>query len=326
MYEKWKKAVIHLECATDSIHYTDQIKRQNELLERFNNGWISGEEYLEGKKIKSRDIRFHGTAIFVSHNEKLYLLTARHVLFDGISAAREHKAALERLQEDFHFDYQRKEAELQEDALDTIYKIIFRVPSLDEVLSDEKSNDREYLMNLSAGTTNSRSYTFSSPELDLAIISLNQMYDYFADGLIKLGYQPIPSDLIRDHPSSVGADVFTVGFPSSTAILGTSSPHEDMPAWASCVLSNPVFSWGKVSMLSKHLAFYWCDMSIYPGNSGGPVVEDGCLVGIVSEQAMLPVEGAPQISTRIPFGKIIKTGFVKQLIEEQEAKDQKHRR
>ena len=34
-------------------------------------------------------------------------------------------------------------------------------------------------------------------------------------------------------------------------------------------------------MLHNTLPFFWADMSIYPGNSGGPVVANDRLVGIV---------------------------------------------
>jgi S1-C subfamily serine protease len=178
-------------------------------------------------------------------------------------------------------------------------------------------------MNLGAGASFTVPYTFSSPDLDLALVSLDQRDERFAEELISLGYSPIPSELIEDGPSSEGAEVFTVGFPSATALLGQISQHPASAHWSSSHLSLPVFSWGKVSMLHAQLPFYWCDMSIYPGNSGGPVIENGKLVGVVSAQATLPIDDAPQVRTRIPFGKIIKTCFVKQLLETQEAKDQR---
>jgi CBS domain-containing protein len=52
------------------------------------------------------------------------------------------------------------------------------------------------------------------------------------------------------------------------------------------------------------------------GNSGGPVVEDGRLVGIVSAQAI--VEG-----TRVPFARAIKSHYVNPLMSEQQEKDKR---
>jgi len=74
-------------------------------------------------------------------------------------------------------------------------------------------------------------------------------------------------------------------------------------------------------MLHHELPWFWADISIYPGNSGGPVVANDRLVGIVSSQAIIPVEGAPDARTRIPFGRIVKTRFVHALLKEQERRD-----
>jgi S1-C subfamily serine protease len=90
--------------------------------------------------------------------------------------------------------------------------------------------------------------------------------------------------------------------------------------WSSSVVSLPVWSFGRVAMLHQDLPFFWADMSIYPGNSGGPVIENGKLCGVVSAQAMIPLEGLSNLATRIPFGKIIKARFIKQLLDAQDEK------
>lgn len=96
MYKKWKKAVVHLECATDSEHFYDRIKRIDQLRKKLDQGKISQEEFGQEIMGRSRDIRYHGTALFISHNKRRYLLTARHVLFDELSAKREFEEELER--------------------------------------------------------------------------------------------------------------------------------------------------------------------------------------------------------------------------------------
>lgn len=321
MNEQWKKAVVHLECATDSESFDDSNKRINEWRKKLAKGEVLHDEYLEKNPFKGPDMIFHGTAIFLLHNERRYLLTARHVLFDQYHSARMFEKIESEIEEKHgsHYEY------LCEIATDRIFDIIFRVPSLDEALSRGDIN-KEFLMNLSSGNIDMRPYTFSSPDLDLAIISLDNRDSRFADVLISLGYSPISSDLILDNPPSEGAEVFTVGYPSATSLLWQISQSSVMESWSSGWLSLPVFSWGRVSMMSPCLPFYWCDMSIYPGNSGGPVIEDGKLVGIVSAQASVSVEGAPQSRVRIPFAKVIKASFIKSLIEEQEVKDEKWNR
>ncbi|MDU6380732.1 MAG: serine protease [Klebsiella pneumoniae] len=324
MSEQWKKAVIHLECATDSKSIYDRLNEEEELDKKLRKGEITSDEYREKTNFKSRDVRCQGTALFISHNGKRYLLTARHVLFDEISAkglydlegriVSEHPSDLK----------ERSLSYAHKRSLNTIFNCIFRVPSLDEVLSGRNAENRESLNCLGSGLPDSLPYIFSPPELDLAIISLdNRRNEYFANELEELGYSPIPSNLIKDEPSKEGADIFTIGFPGAVSLLGKTNLDSASAHWASNYFSLPVFSWGKVSMLHTQLPFYWCDMSIYPGNSGGPVIEDGNLVGVVSAQAVLPIEGLPQITTRIPFAKIIKTSYVKKLIEDQEAKEQK---
>lgn len=321
MYEEWKKAVVHLECATDSEHFYDRIKRIDQLREKLDQGEISQEEFGQEIMGRSRDLRYHGTALFISHNERRYLLTARHVLFDEVSAKREYEEELERAKSWPENSRQHILQYANERALNNIFSIIFRVPSLDEVLQKGAEAHREFLMNLGAGASFTVPYTFSSPELDLALVSLDQRDSRFAEQLIELGYEPISSDLIDEYPSSEGADIFTVGFPSATALIGQVSQHPASAHWASSHFSLPVFSFGKVSMLHGELPFYWCDMSIFPGNSGGPVIENGKLVGVVSAQATLPIDEVPNIKTRIPFGKIIKTCYVKELLQIQEQKD-----
>jgi S1-C subfamily serine protease len=321
MYEQWKKAVVHLECATDSEHYRDRIDRIHQLREKLDRGEISQEQFGQEITSRSRDLRYHGTALFISHNKRRYLLTARHVLFDEASANREYEEELEKAKSWPEGSRQHILQYAKERVLNNIFSIIFRVPTLDEVLHKGAEADREFLMNLGAGTSSTVPYSFSLPELDLAVVSLDQRDSRFAEQLMGLGYEPISSDLIGESPSSEGADILTVGFPSATALIGQVSQHPASAHWASSYFSLPVFAFGKVSMLHNELPFYWCDMSIFPGNSGGPVIENGNLVGVVSAQAILPIDEVPNVKTRIPFGKIIKTGYVRELLRVQEQKD-----
>ncbi len=76
---KWKRAVIHLESATDSEHYRDRFYRVQALSTSLPEGKINFEEF--SKQVgKTRDLRFQGTAIFYKNSDKYYLITARHVV------------------------------------------------------------------------------------------------------------------------------------------------------------------------------------------------------------------------------------------------------
>lgn len=313
--EKWKKAVIHLECTTDSESYHQRIERMDCLRKSFENGEIDSDEYSRQISSKSRDVRFHGTAIFLIKNDRRYLITARHVVWDEISA----KFELE--------EHQKRNSQIMgaldnyyiESALNRIFYIIFRVPSINEI---GQNLFQEFLMNLGAGPSSTHPYTFSDPENDLAIISLDQNDSGFADELISQGFEPISIEDIGSEPRGEGVDAFTVGYPSATALLAQLPKTSAELNWASSYVSVPVCSFGKISMLNENLDFFWTDMSIYPGNSGGPIICDGKLVGIVSAQATIQIEDSENLRTRIPFGKIIKAKLLFDLISQQEIKDQ----
>ena len=270
--ERWKNAVIQLEGATDSIPFLERSQRWVELSDKLREGKISSDEFIRASHeidIGSRDIRYQGSAIFLEHEGRHYLMTARHVLFDELSAKRMLKEELERLQggPPTFRDSVLKSA--SERAQNTIFSVIFRVPSIDEILKGQVKKRRAVLMNLAAGPDWMQSYTFSNPIIDLAIISLNQHNTDFVKELKSLGYEPIHLNDISDQPSSEGADVFIVGYPSSSTIFrtGLASP------WSSSFASVQNFAFGKVSMLHDKLNYFWCDMSVYPGFSGSPVIE-----------------------------------------------------
>ena len=320
--ERWKCCVVHLEAAADSA---DKDRREAAL--RKASGWLlsggypSDDEYAEGSQ-GLRDVRFRGTAIFVEHKSRHYLITARHVLTDEESARRDLAAAPAYL------------PRAEESIENWIFPIIFRVPSLDEILAaaPEKTAETErpvsaapanvtgaYLelsRNIWSGAAQRSSYTFSDPSLDLAVISLEHQYSFFRE-LWNKGYRPIYLDRnVEDCPSGEGAEVVAVGYPDSVSVLGQMPLNARSRMWASAVVSLPVFSWGHVAMQHKELPFFWADLTIYPGNSGGPVIESQSnkLVGIVSCQAT--VEGA-----RVPFARVINAGIIRGLLESQSRND-----
>lgn len=208
---KWKQAVVHLECATDSEHYYDRFKNIDRMRAQLDKGEITTEQFMEGLGGKSRDIRYHGTALFIRDATRRYLLTARHVLWDEISAMRE--LAEEKGRWASWPDHMQGMLmnSARERAQGRIFNIIFRVPRLDEVLAGRGA--REFLMNLGAGTSDSVPYTFSAPEIDLACISLDQRNSSFANELEALGFLPIDSGDIADEPISEDKRSSLLAFP-----------------------------------------------------------------------------------------------------------------
>ena len=153
----------------------------------------------------------------------------------------------------------------------------------------------------------------------MAVISLNREETKdFAEELLDLGYEPVSTTDILKEPTSEGCDIFTVGFPGSV----TSHKMEDFTEWSlkvSPYFSFPNFSFGKVSMLHDFPDYFWADISIAPGNSGGPVIQNDKLVGIVNGQAMEPI--VYNISAGIPFAKVIKAEHIQVLLIRQMEND-----
>ena len=278
--EKWKKAVVHLECATDSLPSEKAEEIKKELQRKFKKGEITREELERRSRIGCRDIRQFGTAIFIRYKEGYFLLTARHVVYD------QH-----------NLTYPGK---------DPICSMIYRVPTLDELPSLGRLpavdgnyfgynpiNSPMFMMNLQAinfGAEETYNYTFSDPSIDLAIISLNTTFPKdihrFAERLLGKGHMPITIQDIADGPSAEGAKIFTVGYPRATLVLGQLTLKHLSESWRATVFSLPTFSFGRVSMIHEKLPFFNCDISAYPGSSGGPVVENGKLVGIIRAQPL----------------------------------------
>ena len=320
--EEWKKAVVHLEVAADSLSWQNRIKRLNEIRKSRKNGGITPSELFTVLYGSMHDVRRQGTAIFLKHESRRYLVTVRHLVYDKETAQREFNEKAQGLSSP-KADFRRTIiAKLKRIANRRMYNVLFRVPSLDDVLSGREIEQKNFL-------TKFTPHTFSTPELDLAVISLDQGYQHFADHLVSSGHEPISLDDIADGPTGEGADVYSVGYPGAIAILGKQTIDAKKSRWSSSLFSLPSFAFGKVSMLHNSLPFYYCDISIYPGNSGGPIVEGGKLVGIVSGQPAIPIEeksngkliNAERLFTRIPFGKIIKAGFVKRLLAIQIERD-----
>ncbi len=191
----------------------------------------------------------------------------------------------------------------------------FRVPSLDELARGDAPKIGECLMNLGAGVSWLTPYTFSDPSLDLAVISLRDGPEkLFANELIAKGYCPIGLADVEGRPSREGAEVVSVGYPNAVSVLAEVSLDASLVQWASSAVSLPVFSWGRVAMRHEALPFFWADLTIYPGNSGGPVIESDKLVGIVSAQAKVE-------DTRVPFAKIINASMIHELLRTQVVKD-----
>ncbi|MCM2542539.1 trypsin-like peptidase domain-containing protein [Burkholderia glumae] len=312
MIERWKRAVVNLECAGDAFSPHGDIS---------SHVWISG----------SRTRRQSGTALFMKHNGRRYLLTARHVVADpegGRLDYQEELSRVEKMEKQMSENpgtprdvIERIKSSRLEDARkridDKIFNIIFRRQSFDEVIDNKNKfqNAENFIMNPSFDTE------LTDKEIDLAVIYLESSHARFADRLQELGYSPIPSEDFFDGDLEEGQEIIAIGFPGNSSTIGTLALDPAVANWSSSVFSLPVTTFGRVAMWHPLLNRYWADVSIYPGNSGGPLVSNNRLVGIVTAQALVNVNDTEGMSVRVPFASIIKPHFVIPLIEKRVARD-----
>lgn len=298
-YSDWEKSIICLQGATDSSEI---------FWEKMRTGEISWQEYTNLTVSKSRDIRYHGTAIFVENDSNYYLITARHVLFDSLKAGYYIRSELAKLDKSWRYEESKKR--IIDYGLNKIFSIVYFVPTLREAKKNIKLYDLPFLMNLGVGPSDIGYYTFSAIDLDIAVISLRDHFREFADNLLTLGYEPLPFSVFRDEPTSIGTEVFTMGFPNINSLL------KNLPAnpWYASTLMMQSYAFGKISQLDSNLPYFKADLSVYPGNSGGPIIENDQIVGIVNAQPLLG-------SQHIPFAICIKAKFIKEIFNQQIKKD-----
>lgn len=287
----WKKSIIHFESANKGMNSFD---------------------------------RRQGTAIFIKFKEWYFLITNKHLV--------ENKSAKIN---DFPY-----------------YEYYFRIPSYDEINDIEKkeilekkvriTEDDEYWTYVNYTEKDKGEIVFvphilarkefPDPKyssitvherLDLAVISLRPTLPQafisrknFATELIELGYQPISIEDITDEPSEESVDIYTIGYPVYISLISQRPDEidEDLKRWSSFDITLPNLSFGKVSMLHKDIDYFWCDMRIFKGNSGGPVIENGKLVGIMYTRGYTD-EG------EFTFSKAVKAKYIVNLLEEQVEKN-----
>jgi S1-C subfamily serine protease len=289
--ERWKKASVHLEGVGDTVPAETRAAQIKEMFARLQRGEVSPADIAGTSLTGLHDVRSRGTAVLIRHKDHRYLVTARHVVADDTGASGR------------------------------VWNLLLRVPGLDEMLRDSREFIPRFLMNLNAGAAQSVPFLLSDKEIDLAVISLDAQDTAFADELEQAGYLPISSDYIASAPKGEGSDLLTVGYPRTTSRVTDRPLSTAAKLWASEAVSLPTLSFGRTSMLHDALSFFWADMTIYPGSSGGPVIEDDHLVGVVSSQPTLPLEGAPTVSHRVPFCRATKARFVRELLDAQGERD-----
>lgn len=200
-----------------------------------------------------------GSALFLLYNNVHYLITARHVVEDK-----------EEINSAFTKDP------------DPICYKIFVVERGDSVA---RYREDVMLTDLGGEPLNKRTYIFSREADDIAVISLRTKRD-FVDRLLAKGYVPVSVDDIDTNCSLVQDQKITaLGFPGDLFETGRqASITLGQFATKSPVASMPVITEGTVGDIGLEKNTFVGNIFVTKGNSGGPVISDDKLVGIVSRQ------------------------------------------
>jgi hypothetical protein len=278
-----------------------------------------------------------GTAIFLRYKDKFFLATAAHLLIDKKIGS--DKPILRQI-----FQLMLRVPTLMEMRDEKKRAIItknFYYNEKGELIQQKTPNGIPYthdgenivapkFIQVSESVDERYAAVTISIENDIAVISLRGRIGeiftstfwsepIFVGELLLLGYQPILIEELGQEPTQDGAEIFTVGYPSHISqvekreeIIGK---YEN---FFSTDITIPCFTFGKVSMTSSDLPYFWGDLRVYIGNSGCPVIEDDKIVGIVTHDAV--IEENNRINN-VPFAKATKVKFLPAMLDEQIQKD-----
>jgi hypothetical protein len=241
---KWTTAIVNIELRT-SPYDIGNIKED----ERFDTTRDIN-AHIERYQKQDEEIQgCSGTAIFIKYKDRHYLLTARHVLEDPLSKT---KGSIFR-------------------------QLIIRENGTATV--DNRSLHTSHI-NLSH-----HRYYFSSPEVDLAaweIVPGNLPENNMLKTLLALGYVPITIDDIDSICDlKMNDPIYAFGFPELS--LYHQKPFDrTLWHWSSPTVTLPLVSKGIVSNPHTGQHYFYGDIFVYHGNSGGPIVRNNKLIGIVS--------------------------------------------
>lgn len=252
--EKWIKAIINLD--TRQSGGTQLSNLWKDLVSKK----IDSETYqIRSQEIHSNLNRFTGSALYFKYNGREYLLTARHVLEDTSDEIREYG--------------------------ERVFNKFFLVDNYQDYLKNKGISDhspRTMVMNINAGTPDMRPFAFSKTS-DIAIIGLNtRSTSNLRKTLKDRNYIPIDfADIDTTCNIKPGNEIFSVGFTSDLFLLGKKQISTAEMNWESELVTVPILSKGTVDILINETQFAG-NIFVYTGNSGGPIIFNNKLVGIVT--------------------------------------------
>jgi hypothetical protein len=250
---KWVHAVINIQCQTPK-----ESPSISHILDEFFNHQINHDQFmrkLDSVNALALSLATAGTATYLLYKSHHYLLTAKHVLND---ATRGKNA---------------------------IFYIIILVNDVNNPGETRIiDNNNNMITEKEPFLIGNESYIFSSDDDDIAIVCLDvdPQGIQFWKTLDKRGYIPIKSDDI-DTKCKIKPNqkIICIGYPQDISVVDVKNLPIGAFVWQSFQITTPILTHGVISDIIQDKNYFFGDTFVYHGNSGGPVVSNNKLVGIV---------------------------------------------
>ena len=250
--KKWELATINIEAATSFFMepaINSEFKKKND-----ESNLTSAEKDQQWINLIRNKFTSSGTAIYLKYEHIHFLITARHVL------------------EDSHFPtpgFPYNQIFFPENA-NIANGAIFTPASL-------------YLMPLDSNL-HARNFIWSPKDTDLAIVALDA-YPAGVSDIPKIlkdrGYEPIDiTSIDTGYQSKKGDLTYSIGFPE-LSMLGKKPSIDTFEIFQSNNVTVPIVSVGKTLEGKWPAKYVISDVFVYHGNSGGPLIHNNKVIGIV---------------------------------------------
>lgn len=275
LIKKWELATVNIE-ASSPLFMEPLVRSEfQKSLDKSNLNDKEKEQKWVGFTTGKYKTTISGTAIFLKYENIDFLITARHVLEDPYST----KAGMPLIQLFFPENY----------------NIINNTSFIPSFLYLKPFDSTLHIGN----------FIFSSPETDIAIVALDA-YDYDTSlcNIPKIlkdrGQVPIDIDAIDSSKHLKKGDLtYTIGFPD-LSIKGKKISIDTFALFQSNIVTMPVVSVGKLLELNNTSPYLISDVFVYHGSSGGPLIHNNKLIGIVH---------GPNLETRKADGTQLKNYY-----------------
>jgi V8-like Glu-specific endopeptidase len=277
---QWKKAVVKIESIQQRYTFDQVDAMLHKKLDTIK-GISQHDRYNQQGELLTIKDTIRGTGILIADGNKIYLITAKHII----------------------------------KATDNVGN----VESINDLISikinanGKVSNDIS-LMNLATNVMNLRPYVFSSDQNDLAIISF-QKNDYKATVayMKQNGCVPIPVQSILD-----------LNYMSSKKVSGLNTNGRDdiltvgFPALPGIEQNVPLISKGKIEYKKEFGSYLTAEMTVFPGNSGGPIFQNNTMIGVLSYQNGITnnIDAANHPYEKADYAKVIGGSVILPLLKQ----------